>query len=73
MKETIITRHKSVTRILYIAFIYRCAAMFGKDVVGDVTLNYILKYNWLILDLARNHMKETIIIGNISLEDFSQC
>lgn len=47
--------------------------MFGKDVVGDVTLNYILKYNWLILDLARNHMKETIIIGNISLEDFSQC
>ena len=44
--------------------------MFGKDVVGDVTLNYILKYNWLILDLARNHMKETIVIGNISLEDF---
>ena len=44
--------------------------MFGKDVVGDVTQYYIFKYNWLILDLARNHMKETIVIGNISLEDF---
>ena len=39
--------------------------MFGKDVVGDVTLYYILKYNLLILDIARNHMNETII----SLED----
>ena len=43
--------------------------MFGKDVVGDVTLYYILKYNLLILDIARNHMNE--IPKNIARRCFS--